>query len=188
MAFGYDDAALALLSFFGGLVGPDNESGQKYKPFTGALAAPRMLAAGTNQTSQWLDAMANLASQPVHLRGAYAQGLPGFSGGGLPMNIGAPAQDPGLLNKNLYDLPGLQLGGGKSFTGGNFGNGDSLWDRTRPPGVPSYGQAVPRGQANPDGKPSSNLWDRARGQNDPLGEAEDVLQMMGITPGRSMVR
>ena len=169
----------AALSFFGGLLGSENNDQTKYVPFHGNIAE-QLLNRGTDNTQKWLESLAGLASQPVHLRGAYAQPLPMFGGGGLPMNIGAPAMDPGFVNKNLYDLPGIP--------GLNFNNVSEMsGPRENPWSGRGYGGAPrPNASGNYFGAPSENGG--AGGMGDPYGEAEEVLDMMGIRGGRSMVR
>lgn len=161
----------AAVSFLGGLVGGGGNEGTKYKPFAKGLAS-NMVGRGTDQAQQWLDALTKRFSQPTHLRGAYAQPLPGFSGGGLPMNIGAPAMDPGFLNKNLYDMPGITAGVNmNNMRAGTAGN-----TRRNINNAPVTGTAIFRGS-------------QSQGGSDPFQEAQAVLDMLGPSSrGRSMVR
>ena len=173
------DAAIMGLSFLGGMFGNDQPQGTIMRPFGGNISAPEMMTAGTNQTAQFLDSLAAMANQPVHLRGAYAQPLPGFSGGGLPMSIGAPAMDPGFLNQGLYDLPGIKLGRGSQGPGFSNWTPPNDWHTGFGSG---YGnQPIPNRSGNFFGTPGST-------DLDPFTEAESALNLLGVGSGKSMVR
>lgn len=66
-------------------------------------------------STQAIKALTGLASQNlsegIHLPSAYAQDLPTFTGGGLPMPIGVTARDPAARNPGLRSLGGLGEGG-----------------------------------------------------------------------------
>lgn len=50
------------------------------------------------------------ASRPVQLRSAYAQNVPTFTGGGMPMPVGLYGEDPALKDPSLLTLPGFNMG------------------------------------------------------------------------------
>lgn len=52
----------------------------------------------------------DLIRQPTTLPSAFAQPLPSFVGGSLPVPIGVSGMDPALFNPALLGLPGIELG------------------------------------------------------------------------------
>lgn len=106
------------------------------------------------------------ASSPVTMASAYAQPLPMFKGGGMPVDVFASGVDPALRRPELLFRPGVDWGdkskgayppfysgtGQKTFQGASQGVGD--WDADNPMGqygyrMPQFGGANYAPMANP---------------------------------------
>lgn len=96
----------AIGPLLGGLgAGLGQPSSQQYQSFTGSRTDPRdMMSQGRDLISRLADMGFANANRPVNLPSSYAQPLPSFSGGGLPMTIGASGRDPALNNPSLLHL------------------------------------------------------------------------------------
>lgn len=88
-------------NLLGGLLGGGD---QELEGFGGDEFPPRALAEAGGVLRKIAPYLQAQATRPINLRSAYAQRLPIFSGGGLPMPIGAMGQDPALANPDLLSL------------------------------------------------------------------------------------
>ena len=82
-----------------------------------------LLQKGSRGAAQMAMGLADVAKQPITMRSSFAQALPTFTGGGLPMPIGVRAHDPALNTPGLLTGPGtdvtrspdIELGGDPSL-------------------------------------------------------------------------
>ena len=68
-----------------------------------------LLQKGSRGAAQMAMGLADVAKQPISLRSSFAQALPTFTGGGLPMPIGVRAHDPALNTPGLLTGPGTDV-------------------------------------------------------------------------------
>tara|TARA_R110000824_G_scaffold98701_1_gene235362 strand:+ start:3992 stop:4546 length:555 start_codon:yes stop_codon:yes gene_type:complete len=68
-----------------------------------------LLQTGGRGARQMGMGLADIAKQPITMRSGFAQPLPTFTGGGLPMPIGIRAFDPALSNPGLLTGPGTDV-------------------------------------------------------------------------------
>ena len=68
-----------------------------------------LLQKGSRGATQMAMGLADVAKQPISMRSSFAQALPTFTGGGLPMPIGVRAHDPALNTPGLLTGPGTDI-------------------------------------------------------------------------------
>lgn len=116
-AQGMDPTLLAMmaiqtgLSLFGGGGDQERRSFRNAAPGGVNIDPEALLARGLAGHDALAKVLTGEAKKPVRLRSAYAQALPTFTGGGLPMPIGALGRDPALADPSLLELPGLDFPG-----------------------------------------------------------------------------
>lgn len=135
------------------------------------------------------------ANEPITLGSSFVQTPGGFSGGGLPMNIGVTGVDPAvsggswnLMNRQLLSHQGIPTSG--MDTSGIFG-ADTSGDN------PSRGGAQPRGSesrsggpdygpqpGDPTGSTGQNGEDTQSYPNSLAGGVDDALSMLRILGAR----
>ncbi len=95
----------AIIKAFGGLF---SKGAQRSRPYFGQESAPNTLQRA-RIALRGASSMANdRLKSPIELPGAYAQQLPVFIGGGLPMPIGVTGVDPALSDPVRHlSIPGL---------------------------------------------------------------------------------
>lgn len=192
MAFGADDIVA--------LVGPvvaqalKNASQQRTnsfdnRPNRGLGVDPNsLLQNGVADTHALFGAGTDMLGRGINLRSSYAQDLPSFSGGALPMQIGAFASDPASHDSSLLSIPGLNIHassqkssnvGTPNDIGGPAGDGHG-----NPNNMPTEGKAVPRPGSGASPTPGASLHTAssyAPGQN-PQG-ALAAFRMLGYDVG-----
>lgn len=143
------EISLLISGLFGGLGGLfGGGDGQERASFenevnNGISLDPRsLLGQGLRNYKSIADAASEQARKPVQLRSAFAQQLPSFSGGGLPMGIGVLGRDPALDDPSLLETEGLNI------NGANGGFGQLPTDQ-----YPSWTPSEPDPTLPPDYKP-----------------------------------
>ena len=126
-----------------------------------------LLQKGSRGATQMAMGLADVAKQPITMRSSFAQALPTFTGGGLPMPIGIRAHDPAL------NTPGLLTGPGT--------------DVTRSPDMEARGEQGRRGPsadlfpAMPSGDQKyADLYDRTGDFGDTGEQALASLDLLGL--------
>ena len=168
----------------GGLIGGGSD--QEINSFEGTQLDPVNMGVRSSQLISGAgDVLAKRAGKGIQLRGVGVQQPGGYSGGGLPMNIGLSGSDPALKDPSMLTRPGVDFGNMFGDINKSFGEDASQGGRRRSPGATSDGEkAVPRGQGVPD--PSSGgFFDRIRNNlspnpitTDPTGSHEEALNSM----------
>ncbi len=92
-------------SVLGSAMAPDGQELQTFEG-EGDLDPKHMLGESRSQLNDMISLLKQRANQPVTLRSSYAQHLPVFTGGGLPMPIGAYGVDPALNDPSLLSTSG----------------------------------------------------------------------------------
>lgn len=177
---GMDPVTIAMItsSLFGGLgglLGGDDDSSER-RPFEGELEAQSMMDRGRNVHEGANQAFGEALGRGVHLRSAYAQQPPTFTGGGLPFPIGVSAMDPALADPNLLRLEGIP-----------FNDMLAAWEQRPRSGAGP--QATPSTQSSTQSGASpaaqlravgANPYDRGHRAFAPLNEEEQMaLQLLG---------
>lgn len=148
--------------------------GQEREPFTGSADPQNLLSSLVRELGSLQGPLQQRAGQGGSTPSAYAQPLPSFSGGGLPMTIGAPALDPGFLDPSLLRSPGLQM---PSAPQPDTSGSEAIQGPPRRRGI---GAAT----AENVGRALGRTAPRGFGAGDPSGgEREEILQSLRLLGG-----
>lgn len=158
------------------------------------------LLGGLNKTNDLFGNLTELLNKGIDLKGAYAQSLPSFAGGGMPMAFGFTGQDPALKDPSMLHLAGPtgmfngtpDTGPGPTPHSGNPTNGPTVGTAVpRPPGQPPGTSRPPAGTdlrppntiphdgSGGDGPPAG----REQGQSYGIGDSQKALasfRMLGL--------
>ena len=121
MPFGVDDALMIGLAGSSLMSGKGGGDGQELSPFEGDLDPNQIAGQLKGGLTDYLKAAIAKANEPVRLNTTVAP-LPNFTGGGLPMDISAPAMDPNRRDPSR-----------RTFSTGAELNLDNFFDYQVPP-------------------------------------------------------
>ncbi len=111
-------------SLISSIFAPDGQELQTFEG-EGNLDPRNIMGESRSSINDMIGLLKARADRPVELRSSYAQNLPVFTGGGLPMPIGIYGTDPALRDPSLLrSTPAMSLSGATS---------NGIIDRTNPP-------------------------------------------------------
>jgi hypothetical protein len=123
------------------------------------------------------NALEELLSSPISLPSAFAQQLPAFSGGGLPMPIGVTGVDPALRNPGMLTRKGINI---DLDEGGEFGGSVVRRAQRRVPTADEMGAAGPVRKARPSQYREFREYDRDESGDLTDEEVQEAIDAAGL--------
>lgn len=166
-------------SLISSLGAPDGQGLQSFSDAADSNLDPNaMYGEMRSQLNDMISPLKQRANTPVTLRSSYAQNLPVFTGGGLPMPIGIYGTDPALRDPSLLSSTPSML-----LSGARVNNTPS--DRTHPPAGSSEAppsSVIPNPSDPNSPAPDPNAPPTSHGYNMPQRRGVSLIRGNGQVP------